>query len=258
MPWEIQGQGEAQNPEGYDGSVWDWQVVADHDAGIIRHVIVRISGTVMAMGEEALSARIATARKTHGGSEVGMVCDWVEPPAEIEALSHGIRPTGGDPGPEQREINEIMEWFDERGAIVVFAARGFGMGPNSTPHITKHSAHIMARDVDRYLYPAEGPSRLEAARAAKDRWDAEGHGIQQDVDLEEKPTLNIDRTAVKTLRSEGYRIVWTEPTDPDDPIWMGQALGDDGELLEIALGQDPQDILLELAEALLPENWKQD
>jgi hypothetical protein len=258
MPWTIPSDGEEQNPEGYDGRIWQWEVIADHSADERRIVLVQISGTVMAMGEEALPARISLARETQGGSEVGMVLDWPEPPAEISVHSNGVHTAGGDPGEEQREVNEIIEWFDERGAMIVFAGRGIGASGIENIQITTHSAHIMARDVDQYLYHAEGPSRLEAARRAKERWEAEGRGVllgklEAGGTSETKLTLTIDRETVKTLRSEGYRVVWTEPTDPNDPIWMGQAFNEDEELLEMALGKNPEDVLLELAQALLPK-----
>lgn len=252
MFWTIQGDSERQNPEGYDGHVWQWQLLADHDADERRFIVVRVSGTVMAMGEAALSTRIAVARETRGRSEIEMVVDWPEPPSEIEVLSHGIRPAGGDPGPEQREINEIIEWFEERDAMVIFGAHGM--------RLEKHSAHVMEQTKGDHLYSVVGLSRLEAIRTAKERWDAEGHGQQNKLEPSAAPTtkqaLSIDQEAVKTLRSEGFRIVWTEPTDPDDPIWMGQAFDETGELLEMALGKDPEDVLLELAEALLPKRGR--
>lgn len=37
---------------------------------------------------------------------------------------------------------------------------------------------------------------------------------------------------------------------------MGQAFNDDEELLEVTLGRNPEGVLLELAEALLPKNGK--
>jgi hypothetical protein len=251
MPWIIHGEAQAADSHGYDGAVWQWQVIAENDPSQQRFVVLLISGTVMAMGEEALSTRIAVARDTHGRSEVEMVLDWPEPPEQIDVHSHGVRPAGGDPGPEQREVNEIIEWFDERGAFVIFGAHGV--------RLEKHSAHVTARDVDQYLYHAEGSSRLEAIRRAKERWDAEGRGVllgelEAGGTSDAKLTLTIDREAVKTLRAEGYRIAWIEPTDPNDPIWMGQAFNDDEELLEVALGNNPEDVLLELAEALLPKN----
>lgn len=259
MTWSIEGDGEALNPAGYDGSVWQWRLRHDNEPQREHVLILRISGSAMAMGEEALPTRVALARETEGRSEVEVILDWPELPADIDIDSSGVRIAGGNPGPEQREINEIIEWFDERGAIVVFAARGGGTGPIENVQWTKHSAHVMARDVDQYLFHAEGSSRLEAVRRAKERWETEGHGVllgklETGGTSDAKLTLTIDREAVKALRSEGYRVVWTEPTDPDDPIWMGQAFDDDGVLLEMALGKDPQDVLLELAEALLPKD----
>jgi hypothetical protein len=253
MPWTIQGDGEPQSPGGYDGSIWQWELVADDDANSRRQVLVQISGTVMSMGEEALPARVAMARETSGRSEIEVICEWPEPPAEIDVHSRGAQPVGGDPGPELREINEIVEWFDERGAILVFAARGGGSGPIESIHMSKHSAHVLARDEDKYLYHAEGLSRLEAARAAKERWAVEGIPPSE-PESEPKLTATFDRATVKTLGMEGYRIVWTEPTEPDDPIWLGQVFDDDAKLLAMAIGKDPEDVLIELADVLLPKD----
>jgi hypothetical protein len=258
MPWTIPSEGEEQNPEGYDGHIWQWQLVADHDADERRFVVVRISGTVMAMDEEGLSARITLARETHGRSEVEITLGWPEPPRSIDVHSAGVRPAGGDPGAEQREINETIEWFYERGALLWFGGHGGGTGSIENVRITTHTAHVVARDVDSYLFSAKGPSRLEAARRAKEQWDAEGRGVllgklEAGDTSNAELTLTINRETVKTLHSEGYRVVWTEPTNPADPIWLGQAFNDDGELLEMALGKDPEDVLLELAQALLPK-----
>lgn len=96
MTWTIQSGGEEQNPEGYDGRVWRWKLIADHSADERRFVLVQISGTVMAMGEEMLSARIARARETQGESEVGMVLNWLEPPKEISVAANGVHTTGGE------------------------------------------------------------------------------------------------------------------------------------------------------------------
>lgn len=106
---------------------------------------------------------------------------------------------------------------------------------------------------------------MEAARAAKERW-----GIRRGrpVELrlsdslalgsEVKAEMTISRETVETLRSEGIRIMWTEPVNAEDPTWMGQAFDDDGTLLEMALGDNPEDVLLALAKAFLPKGWKPD
>lgn len=252
MPWVIPAEGQEQPAEGYDGRVWGWQMIADHDADLVRHLLVRFSGTVLAMGEEALSTRLATARETNGRSELEMVCAWVEPPAEIEILSHGVRSVGGDPGPEQREINEIIEWFEIRDALLIFGARGGGVGRVENPQWIKHSAHIVRMDGRGHLLHAEGLSRLDAARAAKALWESKAEPAQPG-ETDSTPTIEIDQETARTLTSQGYRLVWTEPTDPNDPVWMVQAYDDDGGMLEMVLGEDPQDLLLEIAEAILPK-----
>jgi hypothetical protein len=98
MFWTVQGESEEQNPEGLDGRVWQWQLVADHDADDRRFVLVQISGSALAMGQEALPSDAARARDTQGRSEVEKVLDWPEPPAEINVSSTGVDTAGGDPG----------------------------------------------------------------------------------------------------------------------------------------------------------------
>jgi hypothetical protein len=271
MLWVIHGDGQPQNPQGYDGSVRQWQLLADDDPDRQHQVLVRITGTAMAMGEDALSIRAATARETQGRSEVEQVLEWPQPPDEIEIGSTGVRRFGGDPGPEQREINEIVEWFDERGAIVMFTARRGGVGSVENALWVKHSAHVLARDVDQHLYHAEGSSRLEAARHAKERWDAEGHGVllgKLEAHGSSTTTLELDTAkaahkvkadeAARTQQRQVFQVTWEEVTDPrsPNPLHKVEVSTEDGEVTEIALGDDVEDGVLEIALSLLPKQGK--
>lgn len=128
MLWEIRGEGEELNPGGYDGRVWRWRVCKETDTVDQRQVLVGISGTVLSTAVQVLPERVAAARRTRGRSEVEMMLDWPEPPAKLNIHSHGVSPEGGDPGPAQREISEIVKWFDERGD-----ALGREVGARSTP-----------------------------------------------------------------------------------------------------------------------------
>ena len=202
MPWTLHSDGEELNPEGYDGSVWQWQVIAANDPDQQRFVIVRISGTVMAMGKEALQSRAEIARNSQGRSEVEVIRDWPEPPDEIEIHSQGVRRSGGDPGPEQREINEITEWFGERGAVVFLFARGGGSGSTDTIQMTRHTAYIAARGASEHLFKAEGTSHLEAIRKAKEKWESDGHAKY----LELQPSRGTSSTSLELTTPEINRV----------------------------------------------------
>ena len=85
-------------PEGYDGTLWAWQLLANDDRR--RQVLVGISGTTMAMAAGALSDRISLARTTSGRSEVERVLEWPEPPAEIKVDCESVQHFGSDAGPQ--------------------------------------------------------------------------------------------------------------------------------------------------------------
>jgi hypothetical protein len=259
MKWDTIGDAEPLNPGGYDGSVWRWQLQQVDNADRNASVIVRISGTAMSMGEDALPPRVAAARETQGFSEVVQTLDWELPPDEIRLDSQRVVPSGGDPGPEGRELIEIEDWFEERGMLLIFAARGLGSADGTTIVSTTHSTHVVARDEDKYFNHFEGVTRLESARKAKAYWEGQQREIGQAVEEEEalpmKAVLSVERSQkVQTLRDQGKHLAWTEPTDPNDPVWALRVYNDKGELLAIGLGDDVEDALLEVAEELLPED----
>lgn len=258
MGWEIEGGNERLDPVGYDGWVWRWRLRHDLDPKRRESIIVRISGTAMSMADEVLPPRVAVARETEGRSEIEQVLGWPIPPDEIRVDSQRVVPSGGDPGPEGRELIEILQWFEGRGMLVIFAARRQLSGDGVTVVGETHSAHVVARDEDKYFNHFEALSRLDAARKAKAHWEEVGEEAQVDAApvsaRAEAPVPRVEKTErVEALREQGYRLVWIEPVDPDDPIWALQVFTDEGELLVIGLGDNVEDALLSVAEDLLPE-----
>jgi hypothetical protein len=55
----------------------------------------------------------------------------------------------------------------------------------------------------------------------------------------------------RRLRTYGYSLRWTEPTGPDGR-WLVEVFDDDGKLVDGGLGDDLVDIILGVAERLLP------
>ncbi len=257
---------------GYDGSGWQWRVTADDEPAEGRVVLVRITGTVMAMGEDALSRRTAQARESLGRTEVEVILGWPEPPDEIEINSEGVQRSGGDPGPEQREINEIIAWFGERGAVVFLLARGTGTGDTDTIQMTRHAAYVAARGADDHLFKAEGSSYLEAVRSAKEKWDQEGHGVYVELHPAggnssaslELTTPEVDRQqkareAAAASGREFFIVAW-QPLPGSGgggkPPHLIEVTNKDGEFIDGGIGDDPEDSILEVAPYLLPSWYK--
>ncbi len=274
MAWKIDGEAQGVALGGYDGSGWQWRLVADDDPAETRIVLVRITGTAMAMGEEALTERAALARETLGRSEVEVILGWPEPPDEIEATSEGVQRSGGDPGPEQREINDILDWFHQRGAEVFLAGRGGGVGRGDTIQITHHSAYVAIRGADTNMFRTKGTSYLEAVRAAKAKWESDGLGVyvqlhpaegKSDASLDlsvggtpEAPEVDRRQKAQEAAKASGreFFIVAWQPLP-------GLAEGKPPHLIEITdrdgdtvggIGDDPEESLLEVFYNLMP-SW---
>lgn len=272
MRWTIHGDARSAPPQGYDGSIWEWQVVAEDDSAQQHLLTVKITGTAMAMGEEALTDRAALARKTLGKSEVEVVLGWPVPPSEIEISSEGVSRHGGDPGPEQREINEIMDWFMSRGANVFLMGRGPGGGRGGTLELTRHSAYVAAKGSDSIMFKVEGKNYLEAARAAKQKWEDDGLGVYLELQPAEgtsSASLELEtgrpgvdakqkaKEAAKASRREPFTLSW-EPLPGSGiegkPVHILQVMNSDGDVVDISFGDDPEDSLLEIAEKLMP-SW---
>jgi hypothetical protein len=270
MIWSIEDDGKSLNPASYDGSVWQWRLRHADDPQRGHVLILRITGTAMAMGKEALPFRAEIARDSQGRSEVEVILDWPEPPDEIEIHSQGVRRSGGDPGPEQREINEIVEWFDERGAVVFLFARGGGSGSTDTIQMTRHTAYVAARGADEHLFKAEGTSHLEAIRKAKEKWESDGHGVY----LELHPSRGTSSTslglttpkvgrvekareAAKASGREFFIVAWQPlPSSEGDTKapHLIEVTNQDGEFIDGGIGDDPENSILEVAPFLLP-SW---
>jgi hypothetical protein len=268
MTWQIDGEAQGVALGDYDGSGWQWRLTADDDPSESRIVLVRITGTAMAMCEEALTERAALARKTLGRSEVEVILGWPEPPDEIEATSEGVQRFGGDPGPEQREINDILDWFHQRGAEVFLAGHGGGRG--DTLQVTHHSAYVAVRGADTNMFKTEGTSYLEAVRAAKAKWENDRLGTYIQLQpAEERSTAvplsitiggqEVDRRqkaqeAAKSSGREFFIVAW-EPlpgSGEGKAPHLIEVTNRDGDLVDGGIGDDPENSLLEIAEQLLP------
>ena len=196
------------------------------------------------------------ARESEGGSAVAAILEWEEPPDAIKLHtgSHEAITEGGEPGPEVREITEIVDWFNERGMYLMFAARGTGTGPiPAVPHYSVHTAHVIDPKADTLLGSFEAPSRLEAARKARDamRDIAAPHATSQAT--APPPTVNIDTAEVERLTRSGKTLIWNYPSEGDPKSgWLLEAYDDENRLIDFAVADDPADALLTVIENLLP------
>jgi len=88
MTWRLQpASGPYPGPwEGKDAVSWVWEIYRDDQT---RRVLVEVSGTAMAMGDEYLPVETAQARATSGRSEVEKVVDLDDPPHRISLGSTG-------------------------------------------------------------------------------------------------------------------------------------------------------------------------
>jgi hypothetical protein len=123
------------------------------------------------MSSSTVPPVVEKARQSEGGSAVAAILEWEEPPTRIRFNTDSHEPIaeGGEPGPEVRELIEIVDWFQERGIYLMFAARGGGTGPiPAVPHYSVHTAHVIDAKADKLFGSFEGPTRLEAGRTARD------------------------------------------------------------------------------------------
>jgi hypothetical protein len=212
------------------------------------------------------------ARDTQGKSEVEIVLDWPEPPDEIEVHAEGVKRTGGDPGPEQREINEIVEWFSQRGAVVFLFGGGGGSGHTDPMQLTRYTAYAAARGADNHLFKAEGQSYLEAVRNAKGKREHDGHGVFLELQpahatvttrLGPPPAApEIDpvekaREAAKASDREFFVVAWQRlPNIGGDfkAPHLIEVTNKAGDFVDKAIGDDPENSILKALPFLLP-SW---
>lgn len=272
MDWKIDGEPERAALGDYDGGGWNWAVVTD-DSGVGRaSVLVRFTGTVMSMGADALSERAAMGLESRGRTEVEAVLGWPEPPLEIEVHSDGVRRIGGDPGQEQRELSEVLDWLGQRGAVVFLIGRGGGSGDPATIRITKHRAHVFARGADSPLFSTEGASYLEAAQAAKAKWEEDKMGAYIELSTSngtsnaslELTTPNVElqekaQEAAAASDREFFVLGWQQLSSSGGTgkaVHLLEVINEDGDVLDIGAGDDVEDIILEAAPYLLPSWFK--
>lgn len=275
MAWRIEGDAQGTNVGSYDGSGWQWQLVSEDDPGASRVVAVRITGTAMAMGEDALTERAALARRTLGRTEVEAVLAWPDPPEDIEITSEGVARSGGNPGPEPLEVSRILEWFDRRGATVFLVGRGLGrFQRDAMAGHSKCSAYVAAKGVQNFMFKVEGDNYLEAARAAKQKWENDGLGVLVELQpvegksstslkIETSDSLKVARNdkadeAARRTRRESFAVSWQALGDGDEngePLHLLEITNSNGDIIETAAGDNAEDSLLEIAEQILP-SWR--
>jgi hypothetical protein len=180
MKWRIVGDGEEVR-SGADVSAWAWEV--ERDDGSERHTVtVEISGTAMTASN--VHFRVDKARQSKGLSEISGLLEWNELPRKIVLHSNTTVPDmdGGDPGPDLHELLEIADWFSERGIWLVFSGRSGGTGPGVS--YASQTANLIDPEADALVERLEAPSRLEAARKARDWWiEKRGPGKPAEIEL---------------------------------------------------------------------------
>jgi hypothetical protein len=263
VPWRLYGEAEELNPRGYDGRVWRWEIRSE-DGEDVRGIVVRISGTAMSMGRDALPPRIADARDTYGRTEIERILDWPEPPDELSIDSRSVVPSGGDPGPEGRELAEIIAWFADQDIEIYFTqAAMLSLGGEPAPP-GRVTAHLQKANVDGLIGSHEGRDRLDAARKAQREWrDAKAKPIgpvtETNTAMPITPSLGSKaQKAIRTLRSQRRTLVWTEPAEPEGTDWMLQVLDEKGQLLAAGLGDNMDDALLAFMRRCIPTPTRPD
>ncbi len=115
------------------------------------------------------------------------------------------------------------------------------------------TANLIDPAADKLLKRFERSSRLEAARDAKAWWEEDNAAT---IDLASATatfggSLEL-RAGIEELRTHGFELVWTEMGTKDAPLWMVDVLNEDGEIVASGLGNNRDDAVLEVAEALQP------
>jgi hypothetical protein len=267
--WGPTGDGREVDTGGYDGTVWLWELVSE-DGTMRRSVRVKVSGTAMVTRD--VHWRVAGARHGKGATEITRVLQWDEPPEEIEFHSGSRAPTylGGDPGREARAVAEIVDWFEQRGIVVLFAGHGYGTGPQR-PSIQRWAANLIDLEKDELLARFEGRTRLEAAQAAQASWRERREATPQTVKsgtateidtalpitphggVGEQRTIGPDQAVQIRKLQTRYALIVTAP-DPNDPDsgYMIEVFDKVGQLVGIAVQPTLEDALLTIIEDLIP------
>lgn len=92
MSWKLSAPPIPLEVPGADARAWDL-VLEDGTRG--HRTRFTVSGTAMAMVDEALPAGGAEARATGGVSALGLTLNWQVPPRRIELNSVELRTSGG-------------------------------------------------------------------------------------------------------------------------------------------------------------------
>jgi hypothetical protein len=106
---------------------------------------------------------------------------------------------------------------------------------------------------DKLLGSFEAPTRLEAVRAARDAWTGVQAVAPSANATTPAPSLKIDTAEADRVTRNGIHLIWNRPAEGDSSSgWLLEAYSDTGQLLDIAVADDPTDALLTIIENLLP------
>jgi hypothetical protein len=252
MTWQISAGPDQTDVAGRDATGWSWGLLHQDD-GRDHHLMAVISGSAYSSSPEGLPLRVVDFRETLGRTEVEAILDWAEPPFELAADTLGVRRVGGRPGPWSKQIVELTEWFTARDVRMFFTGKIVGQGQ---VYANTYFAHLReAGGKQRQLGSFEGRSEIEAAERARDWW----------LEHADDPTGEVRKTLAEPgtraaegearLRSERFHLVWTKEDDPRKSAWVCQVFDDDGRLIDMGVGDDVEDAILEVAPRLLPD-WK--
>jgi hypothetical protein len=132
--WNIIGGPDEMPREGIDAKRWRW-LLASADTGLVILVIVKVSGSAMAVAPENLPRATRDARESCGRSEIDKILEWWEPPSVIELHTHSSEATLGggakkqpdNEGPQtERRLRELEAWFDSHGLALDFVQQKGG------------------------------------------------------------------------------------------------------------------------------------
>lgn len=274
MGWSIIGGPEDVHPGGYDGSIWRWWVTSD--AGDNRAVFVKISRTAEAVAPETLPDVTRRVRETRGQNAVETFLNWIEPPHVIEVgttttqprSEGGVRPGSlDDPGAVMR-VREIETWFRRQGWtldlgevagrwVAAMVPPDFQFGP--APAFDGETP-LDAAEAARAWLESSLPEIRETGTVELSAFLSGEAGVEADLTVypsgipsEEavgEPTMRPTPTELERIAEDvGRHIGWTRL---NDGTWLVAVYDDQNNLLDMAAGDNLDDLLLAVYEQLQP------
>jgi hypothetical protein len=153
--------------------------------------------------------------------------------------------------PEVSELNKIADWFEDRGLLLVFTARGIGIGESVSSWT--HSANLIDPAADKLVLRIEAPTRLEAVRNAKAKWIADHAEVAVRSQATKSLTPEVAER-VEQLREHHIHLVVSRASEAEDAAWMAEAYDQDANLVAMAVQPTLDDLWLTIAEDVLPSD----